>query len=105
MQPERMDLFPAAGELAVRWEDGHESFYRFDDLRRRCPCAVCNERRQAGQILLGPAVQPLEMTPVGSYAVQFRWSDGHSSGIYTYDSLRDACRCRSCPPAARPASS
>ena len=92
-------------ELAVAWGDGHESYYPFDDLRRRCPCATCRseaERAAApGPVRLVRAPIPGEVTiarlsPVGAYAVQIAWSDGHDTGIYTFESLRRACPCPEC---------
>jgi DUF971 family protein len=61
-------------------------------LRDACPCASCIEEF-TGRKILDPATIPadiraLEVRPVGSYAVQIAWSDGHSSGIYSWDTLR-----------------
>ena len=94
-------------EVRVRWQDGHESVYGFDLLRKECPCAICNDQRSrpaaAGglALLTGPVVktgdiQVTEVKPVGRYAINFVWSDGHDSGIYSYNFLRAACPCPSC---------
>ena len=96
-------------ELRIRWQDGHESVYAFDLLRTECPCALCNDRRSkppapAGpslMVLSGPVVrageiQVTEAKPVGRYALNFVWSDGHDSGIYTYSFLRGLCPCQTC---------
>ncbi len=61
-------------------------------LRDACPCAGCIEEG-TGRKLLDTAsipadIRPLEVRPVGSYAVQIRWSDGHGSGIYSWETLR-----------------
>lgn len=61
-------------------------------LRDACPCASCIEEG-TGRKILDPATIPadihaLEVRPVGSYAVQIAWSDGHSSGIYSWETLR-----------------
>ncbi len=37
-----------------------------------------------------------EISLVGRYGIQFRWSDGHSTGIYPFDTLRAACACETC---------
>jgi len=90
--------------LVVRWRDGHESRYSFDDLRKVCPCADCRtaeEPRGGLQVLTGPVVRRGEIrivaiSPVGRYALGFRWSDGHSTGIYSFDFLRELCPCEAC---------
>lgn len=93
--------------LAITWRDGHRSVYPFDELRRECPCASCDDartkRQKAGGLLVlsGPVVRPGEVLvtdyhPVGWYALNFTWSDGHDTGIYTYDSLRATCPCEEC---------
>ena len=96
-------------EVRIHWQDGHESAYSFDLLRKECPCALCNDQRsaQAGPrdldltVLSGPVlrlgeVQVTEVKPVGRYAINFVWSDGHDSGIYSYAFLREACPCPTC---------
>jgi DUF971 family protein len=83
--------FDADGVLHVRWDDGIESRMRPRWLRARCPCAACVEewtgRRTVGEEQVPPDVKPRGMTPVGNYAVQVRWSDGHDTGIYSWDYL------------------
>ncbi len=65
-----------------------------------CRCAHCEDewtgerRLQAGSV---PAdIKLLESKPVGRYGLQFVWSDGHSTGIYTFERLRGLCECASC---------
>lgn len=96
--------------LEIEWKDGHLSAWDFPWLRDACPCAVCHEAREAAGILPGdkipepvqllpmykPKVKALEATPVGRYAIRFKWSDGHESGIYSWEYLRRACRCFVC---------
>lgn len=92
--------------LYVRWRDGHESRYPFDDLRKVCPCVDCRtaERPQPQgglQVLTGPVIgrgeiRIAQMAPVGRYALSFTWSDGHSTGIYSFDFLRSLCPCEIC---------
>lgn len=91
-------------ELAVVWIDGHESFYRLEDLRKQCPCAVCSgEPDLFGRIGKGPAPalspRSFEVTSVervGNYGIQLNWADGHSFGIWTLERLREACPCVLC---------
>ncbi|HRK02314.1 MAG TPA: DUF971 domain-containing protein [Oligoflexia bacterium] len=77
--------------VGLSWTNGEESEIQFSRLRFECLCAECvdewtRERRvQSDQI--APDIRPLAIDPVGRYAVQIRWSDGHSAGIYTYETL------------------
>lgn len=95
--------------LVVRWRDGHESRYRFDDLRKVCPCADCRAAPEPPgglQVLTGPVVRHgeiriVEFSPVGRYALSFTWSDGHRTGIYSFDFLRRLCTCEVCRSGAR----
>ena len=43
-----------------------------------------------------PALKMLAVEPVGNYAIRINWSDGHNSGIYSYDHLRSICPCEEC---------
>jgi len=96
--------------LRVRWQDGHESVYPVRYLRQRCPCAGCVDEL-SGRRLLTPESVPADLQApgaalVGNYAVSFSFSDGHGSGIYTFEALRRLCPCAECalprPEAARP---
>ncbi len=91
--------------LVIRWKDGHESRYPFDGLRAVCPCVEC----QGGHANMGKPPDPRKVRDepltdlnlehvevVGSYALQITWSDGHSTGIYTWALLRAACPCAQC---------
>jgi len=61
-------------------------------LRDDCPCAECIEEGTGRKLLetesIPADIRALEVKPVGSYAIQIRWSDGHGSGIYSWDTLR-----------------
>jgi DUF971 family protein len=94
MQP--ADLQQIGSELAVKWDDGQESYIALETLRRACPCAGCKgERDVMGNLHKGP---DLTLTPlsfqlrridrIGGYAIQPVWGDGHNSGIYSFDYLR-----------------
>ena len=90
------DIQPVGQELAVKWEDGTESFIPFERLRRACPCAGCKgESDIMGNLYKGPeqsltplAFQLRGLTFVGSYAVQPVWADGHATGLYSFDYLK-----------------
>lgn len=81
--------------LKVSWTDGHESLYPWLLLRTECPCAAC---REGGPVHPDPKVQPLEVKPVGRYAFAVRWSDGHATGIFSFEYLRSICPCEACRP-------
>ena len=101
--PEQVERLGENG-LKVRWSDGHESLYTWDLLRRSCPCAAC--RPPAGEAprvtVTGgdshSSVHPLEIGPVGRYAMTIRWSDGHTTGIFSHTYLRSLCPCEACQP-------
>ena len=96
--------------VEIDWKDGHRSQWNFAWLRNACPCATCHEERQhanrepgipkpkaGGLLVLYEAPpRPLEATPVGKYAIRFKWNDGHESGIYSWDYLRRVCLCNDC---------
>jgi len=92
-------------ELFIRWEDGHESLFAVRFLRQRCPCASCvNE--WTGESMLDPEsiasdikVEKAEL--VGNYAIAFQFSDGHSTGIFSFEKLRQLCPCGACRPDSR----
>ena len=97
--PARMDVFPS-GEIGIVWKDGHESYYTARDLRCLCPCAACVDE-VTGRRILDPSTVPQDLQPrlwngVGHYGVQFVWSDGHSTGIYSHALLRSLCSCPTC---------
>ena len=81
--------------LRIVWGDGRACGYGAAALRRVCPCAQCvNE--MTGQRMLDPKTVPDELTIesvqiVGRYALTFRWSDGHQTGIYSFRLLRELC--------------
>jgi len=87
---------PIGGELAVRWEDGTESYVPLERLRRGCPCAGCkgevdilgNLYKNPEKPLTPAAFQMVRLDRVGGYAVQPTWGDGHSSGLYAFDYIR-----------------
>ncbi len=91
--PEAIDV-TAEGELRILWPGGAEVTIPPARLRDLCPCAGCVEEG-TGRKILDPTtipvdIRPLQILPVGNYAVQIHWSDGHSTGIYTWQTLRDA---------------
>ena len=109
--PEHIAISKSKG-IQIDWKDGHHSDYSLGYLRDECPCALCTgahgtEPQKTNYA--APAANPFQMfkpsikmtnvEPVGNYAVQIFWNDGHSTGIYSYDHLRKICPCPVCKPA------
>lgn len=84
------------GELAVKWDDGGEIFIALEALRRACPCAGCKgETDIIGNLYKNPEM-PLtarsfelaRILRVGGYGIQPVWADGHATGIFSFDQLK-----------------
>ena len=93
INPNRVEII--GGELAIAWNDGLESCYPLESLRRACPCAVC----QGEADVLGTVERPSRvyqpnsfqihsLGSVGGYALQPVWQDGHSTGLFAFSYLR-----------------
>lgn len=93
----------------ITWSDGHTSHYDFSYLRENCPCATCKEERATHEKvdaktsggmgvlpLFKPKVRARGASAVGGYAIQIEFTDGHSTGIYSFDHLRETCPCDAC---------
>jgi DUF971 family protein len=85
--------------LEIKWDDGSALDYPFSLLRDACPCATCKEKKRASEskpknilnVLSAEETIPLaisQMKPVGNYAYNIAFSDGHSSGLFTIEYLR-----------------
>jgi DUF971 family protein len=107
MRPVSITATREKKELAVVWDDGHESLYTFSLLRAGCPCAGC----RGGHDNMGDRPDPLvfetqmpdspstrlrNIVPVGAYAITPSWEDGHDAGIYRWEYLRALCPCEQC---------
>ena len=111
-QPASIKVHKTSGTtMEILWKDGHQSVYTFTYLRDACPCAMCNEKREAtnrmpdepsspeasGPLpMFKPQLRPIEVAQVGNYAIRFNWNDGHQHGIFSWDYLREWCPCQSC---------
>lgn len=114
----KVRLSTGAG-VDIVWADRHGSHYDFAYLREQCPCAMCDDERRKKEEMkarassglgssLGAALPMFKPRPtaraakaVGNYALQIDFSDGHSTGIYSYDYLRTICPCEDCAKAFR----
>jgi ATP-binding protein involved in chromosome partitioning len=86
--------------IVIEWDAEHQAVYPARDLRLACPCAACVDE-MSGRAILNPAAVPADVRPVslalvGAYGLQVQWSDGHGTGIYTFQRLLAACPCHDC---------
>src|SRR5579863_2718641 len=110
-EPADVKAHVSTGEgVAIGWVDRHRSQYGFAYLREQCPSAMCDDERRKKQELaahapsIASAALPMfkprpgarAAKPVGNYALQIDFSDGHTTGIYSYDYLRSICPCPEC---------
>jgi DUF971 family protein len=104
--PEHIAISKSRG-IQIDWKDGHKSDYGVVYLRDRCPCAGCTgshgtppRAKTEGNPfkMYEPKVKMESVEPVGNYAIRIVWSDGHSTGIYSFDHFRKICPCGACKP-------
>ncbi len=95
MQPTRIKRDADRNMLVVTWDDGTASEYPIKFLRDECPCAGCKGETILGTHYAAPLkiyqegmYELSKLVPVGSYAVQAYWKDGHDTGIYSWEYLR-----------------
>ena len=86
----------AAGTVRIAWDDGHASVFGEEYLRGYCPCALCQGHGAQRRFVTVPGAKLSEIRGVGNYAIELRWEDGHSTGIYTFEYLRAICPCPEC---------
>ena len=94
MRPQ--DIQRVGDELAIKWDDGAESYIPLATLRQTCPCAGCkgemdimgNLYKNPDRPLAANAFELVRITRVGGYALQPVWADGHDTGIYSFEYLR-----------------
>jgi DUF971 family protein len=107
--PKKVRLAGENNTVSVEWSDGHRSLYPYAYLREKCPCATCTDAHGTGsRPTARPAVsssslpmyeepvKPVKAEVVGRYALGITWSDGHATGIYSFDYLRGLCLCGEC---------
>jgi len=91
--------------ISIDWNDGHASSYGLDYLREQCPCASCTgahgtppttKPKNTPFQMYQPSLKMLSVEPVGNYAIRIVWSDGHSTGIYSFEHFRKICPCNQC---------
>lgn len=108
IDPEHIAISKSKG-IKIDWKDGHRSEYSLEYLRDECPCATCTgshgtEPQKTNHSkaskdpfpLFKPVLKMVNVEPVGHYAVRIYWSDGHNTGIYSFERLREICSCAEC---------
>lgn len=104
--PEHIAISKSTG-IKIDWRDGHHSDYPLPWLRDHCPCATCsgahgtvpepsNYSNPDPFPMFKPKLKMNSVEPIGQYAIRIYWSDGHSTGIYSFDHLREICPCEEC---------
>lgn len=99
--PKSITLNKLESYLEIIWQDGKVCRYPLSNLREACPCVGC----RGGHEFMREEYDPIDINavtpkreykiegvePVGNYAIQPIWDDGHSTGIYTWEYLRRLC--------------
>jgi DUF971 family protein len=79
-------------KISIKWSDDSEASYSAADLRRNCPCATCVNEWTGEKILRRDAVSDdltfNHISIVGRYALNFHFSDGHDTGIFSFAYLK-----------------
>ncbi len=87
-------------QIEIEWRDGHQAMYPTRYLRGNCGCAHCVDERTGKRMVFVEQIPAnigyTDVSLVGNYAIQIHFSDGHNTGIFSYDLLRAICPCESC---------
>ena len=106
-EPEHIAISKSKG-ITIDWKDQHHSEYTVAYLRDECPCATCTGAHgtepqkseysapSSPFAMYKPTLKMRSVEPVGQYAIRIDWSDGHNTGIYSYDHFRKICPCNDC---------
>jgi len=110
-EPEHIAISKSKG-IQIDWKDNHHSQYSLGYLRDECPCATCTgahgtEPQKSSYSsapsgaanpfkMFQPTLKMLHVEQVGHYAIRIEWSDGHNTGIYSWEHLRKICPCAEC---------
>lgn len=107
------DISPVSIEVSnsdqifeIEWADGHHSEYSLFGLRKNCPCVSCRGghgkmNTYDMELFFVEPTQRYEIEDikqVGNHAIKIFWNDGHSSGMYQWETLRKLCPCEECYP-------
>ena len=88
--PVEIRQIPVSKTLEISWSDGLISHFKDADLRCACRCTTCRQiSSKQGAILCLEDIQIASISPVGSYAIQIEFNDGHDRGIFPWSYLRE----------------
>ncbi|MFN2425334.1 MAG: P-loop NTPase [Candidatus Binatia bacterium] len=97
-EPADVEIDEAAKAVRIRWSDGQSTQYSFHGLRGWCPCATCQGHSSQTRFVHTENPRPTGHEGVGRYALRFLWADGHSTGMYSYEWLREIADLEECKP-------
>lgn len=93
--PKSIKTFKDKGTMELVWQDDRSFALPFKFIRGECPCAVCVNEFTGERILdittIPEDICPTAMSYIGNYALKIVWSDGHDTGLYTWDRLGILC--------------
>lgn len=107
IKPTDIEVSNSDQVLTINWADGHTSEYPLFGLRKNCPCVTCrgghgNMNQFDRSLFLVEPTQRYEVESIkqiGNHAIQIIWNDGHNTGMYQWETLRELCPCKECYPA------
>lgn len=106
LQPEKVEVGNSDQELFIKWADGHTSVFPLFGLRKNCPCVTCRgghgrmNRFDRSLFFVEPNqhFEVESINQIGNHAIQIIWNDGHNTGMYQWETLRELCPCKECYP-------
>ena len=94
--PKKIRALQEEGALELAWNGGRKYLLPFRFLRGHCPCASCVDEITGKRILelstIPDDIHLIKMSFSGNYALKISWSDGHNTGLFTWDHLSKLCR-------------
>ena len=95
MKPKQVKIFNK-DKLKITWDDSAETILSLKYMRDECPCAGCKGetillktyRPPAPTVVTPEMYQVKNIEVVGDYAIQVTWKDGHNTGIYSWDYIK-----------------
>lgn len=106
LKPISIEVRNSDEEFEIQWSDDHRSIYPLFGLRKNCPCAECrggHERmgyfdRSLFFVSPNEHYRVEDIRQIGNHAIQITWNDGHNTGMYQWETLRQLCPCEKCYP-------
>jgi len=97
IRPKGIEVSNSEQTLQISWNNDETTIYPLWGLRRNCPCVMCRGGHakmddfepEAFELKDPPRIEIKEIRPVGNHAIQIVWSDGHDTGMYRWETLRE----------------